>query len=103
MEHKEWQEAAKQAICIIVRSRDASHNIKCDRISYNKASTHTKSNLRFYQKWIAGLIYTIIFHTVLPSALESLVSVAAFFRPCQSLVSRSQTLFLRTALIDWKL
>ena len=29
----------------------------CDRISHNKASTHTKSNLRFYQKWIAGLIH----------------------------------------------
>ena len=36
--------------------------IKCDRISYNKASTHTKSNLRFYQKWIAGLIHYHISH-----------------------------------------
>ena len=34
----------------------------CDRISYNKASTHTKSNLRFYQKWIAGLIHYHISH-----------------------------------------
>ena len=29
----------------------------CDRISHNQASTHTKSNLRFYQKWIASLIH----------------------------------------------
>ena len=35
---------------------------KCDRISHNKASTHTKSNLRFYQKWIAGLIHYHIPH-----------------------------------------
>ena len=34
----------------------------CDRISHNKASTHTKSNLRFYQKWIAGLIHYHIPH-----------------------------------------
>ena len=34
----------------------------CDRISYNKASTHTKSNLCFYQKWIAGLIHYHISH-----------------------------------------
>ena len=31
----------------------------CDRISHNKASTHTKSNLRFYQKWIAGHMNTL--------------------------------------------
>ena len=36
--------------------------IICDRISHNKASTHTKSNLRFYQKWIAGLIHYHISH-----------------------------------------
>ena len=34
----------------------------CDRISYNQASTHTKSNLGFYQKWIAGLIHYHIPH-----------------------------------------
>ena len=34
----------------------------CDRISHNKASTHTKSNLRFYQKWIADLIHYHISH-----------------------------------------
>ena len=34
----------------------------CDRISHNRASTHTKSNLRFYQKWIAGLIHYHIPH-----------------------------------------
>ena len=34
----------------------------CDRISHNKASTHTKSNFRFYQKWIAGLTHYHISH-----------------------------------------
>ena len=38
------------------------HIFICDRISHNKASTHTKSNLRFYQKWIAGLINYHISH-----------------------------------------
>ena len=36
--------------------------ILCDRISQIQASTHTKSNLRFYQKWIAGLIHYHISH-----------------------------------------
>ena len=34
----------------------------CDPISHNQASSHTKSNLRFYQKWIAGLIHYHIPH-----------------------------------------
>ena len=36
----------------------------CDRISHNKASTHTKSNLRFYQKWNAGLIHALSYSTL---------------------------------------
>ena len=50
--------------------KDGNHNWRdsplvmtiCDWISYNKASTHTKSNLRFYQKWIAGLTHYHIPH-----------------------------------------
>jgi len=39
----------------------------CDWISHNPASTHTKSNLQFYQKWTAGPIH---FHSAHCISLE---------------------------------
>jgi len=35
-----------------------------DQISHNPASTYTKSNLQFYQKWTAGPKCTFILHSV---------------------------------------
>ena len=50
-------------VCRAAKKADRPHfEYICDRISHNKASTHTKSNLRFYQKWIAGLIHYHIPH-----------------------------------------
>ena len=49
-------------LCIPMCLPSYCDDIICDRISHNKASTHTKSNLRFYQKWIAGLIHYHIPH-----------------------------------------
>ena len=49
-------------VCFGISSSITIYIYICDRISHNKASTHTKSNLRFYQKWIAGLIHYHISH-----------------------------------------
>ena len=43
----------------------ALHMIICDQICKNTASTHTKSNLRFYRKWIAGSTHHHIFTVLL--------------------------------------